>query len=213
MVSVMEDMGEELFYTEDDVNFTDADMLLWYETPGSEILHVRIAQDAPDRDNYLMEQQGFFSGKNEGDLDSVPGYYGATASYKFVQNARALTQHRVVRHARAVKAGAEAPVQLLPYLTPSEARVAAYENAKAVLDAKPVLEGPARGEKFKFAGEFGAIKKPKLITPKIEAPKGKFVRDHIGNWVWKSADPGVARVVVQPAGAAAAHVARNAGRQ
>ena len=188
---------------------------VWNEIPGSKILHALCAESTPNRDDYLMEQQGFFSGKNEGDLDSVPGYYGATASYRFVQNARALTQHRVVRHLRATRdmAGSEAPVQLMPYLTPSEARVAAYENAKAVLDAKPELQGPARGEAFKYAGEFGAQKRTRLVVPKVaEQPKGKFVRNDIGNWVWQSNLPGVKPVMVAPAGAAEAHVQRNGGR-
>jgi len=64
--------------------------------PGAEVLMHAQIQERPHRD-FLMHQQGFLSGKTEGDLDSVPGYYAGTASYKFVQNARHLNKLRVTR--------------------------------------------------------------------------------------------------------------------
>jgi hypothetical protein len=65
--------------------------------PGAEVLMHAQIQERPHRD-FLMHQQGFMSGKTEGDLDSVPGYYAGTASYKFVQNAKHLNKLRVTRY-------------------------------------------------------------------------------------------------------------------
>ena len=63
---------------------TDHDAITQWATsetlpPGSEILTYRQVEERPYRD-FLMHQQGFLSGKTAGDLESVPGYYGGTAS-------------------------------------------------------------------------------------------------------------------------------------
>jgi hypothetical protein len=88
-VAALEDQSEH-----DIVALQDA---YGYLPPGSEVLVNAQIQERPYRD-FLMHQQGFLSGKTEGDLDSVPGYYGGTASYKFVQNAKHLNKLRVTRY-------------------------------------------------------------------------------------------------------------------
>jgi hypothetical protein len=155
-----------------------------YETPGSAILQMRQIADTPDKD-FLMNQQGLFSGKTEGDLDSVPGYYGGTASYKFVQNAKALNQHRVQRYVKSMRREEMAVERLLPSLTPSETRVAAYKAAQAVRGVK-TLQGNARGDKLKEAQSGlrltmdGVIKKKDLVKA-----KSNFVKDEKGNLVYR----------------------------
>jgi len=155
-----------------------------YETPGSAILQMRQIADTPDRD-FLLNQQGLFSGKSEGDLDSVPGYYGGTASYKFVQNARALNQHRVQRYLKSTRREEMAVERLLPSLTPSETRVAAYKAAQAVRGVK-TLQNKSRGEKLKEAQPGlrltmdGVIKKKDLVKA-----KSNFVKDEKGNLVYR----------------------------
>jgi len=155
-----------------------------YETPGSAILQMRQIADTPDRD-FLLNQQGLFSGKSEGDLDSVPGYYGGTASYKFVQNAKALNQHRVQRYLKSTRREEMAVERLLPSLTPSETRVAAYKAAQAVRGVK-TLQNKARGEKLKEAQPGlrltmdGVIKKKDLVKA-----KSNFVKDEKGNLVYR----------------------------
>jgi hypothetical protein len=127
----------------------------WFETPGSAILFARQEHERPD----LMHQQGLYSGKTVGDLDSVPGFYGGTKSYKWVQNTRATTQHRIVRVKRGLE-GDEERIMLTPTLGPSAARIAAYKHAKAISESRPTLRGPAQGPKIKYAGEFGGFPKP-----------------------------------------------------
>lgn len=89
MVAALEDQSEH-----DIVTLQDAYGKL---APGAEVLMNAQIQERPYRD-FLMHQQGFLSGKTEGDLDSVPGYYGGTASYKFVQDAKHLNKIRVTRY-------------------------------------------------------------------------------------------------------------------
>lgn len=155
------------------------------EAPGSEILKFRQMGDTPERD-YLMHLQGLFSGKATGDLDSVPGYYGATTSYRFVQNAHALNQHRLVRYldgedeVAAIRKSREEnarlssatddlldfmkPILLKSGLTPSLTRIDAYKAARDSRKRKTV-KGLARGPKLKKAGEFGARAEPKYRDP------------------------------------------------
>jgi hypothetical protein len=146
----------------------------WFETPGSAILKHRAMDDTPPRD-YLMNLQGMFSGKTEGDLDSVPGYYGGTASYRFVQNARALNQHRVIRHNQVKSAESEAAVNLQSHLTPTATRVAAYKAAMSS-NLKSPLKTAARGNAYKRAGEFGAATVPKKETPSYQYKTGKWTK-------------------------------------
>jgi hypothetical protein len=125
--------------------------MTWNDTPGSAILKRRQFEDVPAFD-FLMHQQGpFFSGKSVGDLDSVPGYYGATASVKFVQNAQAMKQIRKARAAHNIqKYGVLA--------TPFEKRLEALRSS--VMFAPKAPRAPnvskARGYAFKYAGEVGA---------------------------------------------------------
>lgn len=156
---------------------------MWFETPGSAILKGHQISDSPPAD-FLMHPQGLFSGKVEGDLDSVPGYYGGTASYKWVQNARALTQHRLQR----VKA-AKARNEHLPFdfefpprhgLSPSDARIAAFQAAKARQAKKETRKTPARGQRYKSSDEFGARRynqaaDSKRANPQYEGFKNDFV--------------------------------------
>jgi hypothetical protein len=180
-----------------------------YETPGSAILQMRQIADTPDRD-FLLNQQGLFSGKSEGDLDSVPGYYGGTASYKFVQNARALNQHRVQRYLKSTRREEMAVERLLPSLTPSETRVAAYKAAQAVRGVK-TLQNKARGEKLKEAQPGlrlttdGVIKKKDLVKA-----KSNFVKDEKGNLVYRpeEAARAAAAAAAAPAAAPAAALVR-----
>ena len=119
--------------------------------PGSEILWGRSEANRPDR-NFLLHQQGFFSGKTEGDLDSVPGFYGGTASYRFVQNAKAMNKLRVSRaykNAALLNAPRNAP-KLEHGLAPSAARVAAYQEARK-RSLRKVFKSKARGKEEKRA--------------------------------------------------------------
>lgn len=127
-------------------------MMMWNDTPGSTILKRRQYEDIPSP-NFLMEQQGpYFSGKLVGDLDSIPGYYGATTDVKFVQNAAAVKN---IRKARAKYNLETFGVLALPF----EKRLDAY-RASAALRPSPSVRKPnvseARGNAFKFAGELGA---------------------------------------------------------
>lgn len=127
-------------------------VLTWNDTPGSAILVRRQIEDSPPPD-YLMLQQGpYFSGKLVGDLDSVPGYYGATTDVQFVQNAAAIKNIRVQRKKYNLDTYG---VLALPF----EKRLEAY-RAAAELAPKPEEREPnvskARGNAFKFAGQFGA---------------------------------------------------------
>lgn len=167
------------------------------EAPGSEILKYRQAGDTPASDYLMTLPQGMFSGKAVGDLDSVPGYYGGTASYKFVQNAHALNQARLIRHFEfgeeeeeeeltpseldAIKQDALSGI-VLPTLTPSESRIEAYEAAKR-MGQRPPLKGPARGYKYKVADQYGARKQPKFRRIRRET-KGAYKRNANGDMVW-----------------------------
>jgi hypothetical protein len=158
------------------------------EIPGSLILKGRQFEDVPDRD-FLMHQQGLFSGKTVGDLDSVPGYYGGTASYKFVQNAHVFKQHRRVRYRDQTAINAESGVKLAPTLRPSEVRIAAYKLAK-LAHMKPPLKGPAQGESFRVAGEFGAMRLPRLMYPRVGTQKGHYRRGPNGVPIYVPPPPG-----------------------
>ena len=155
-----------------------------YETPGSAILKDRQIADTPDRD-FLMHQQGLFSGKTEGDLDSVPGYYAGTASYKFVQNARALNQHRVQRYLKSSRREDMAVERLLPTLTPSETRIAAYKAAQGIRGVKP-SPSEARGTKLKEAQSGLRLAMDGVVKHKdLVKAKSNFVKDEKGNLVYR----------------------------
>ncbi len=126
----------------------------WNSIPGSEILVTRQIAERPHRD-FLMHQQGFLSGKTEGDLDSVPGYYGATRSYKWVQNAKALQQHRVKRVEQDRTLGRH--YDEYGRYTKQDALVvrAAAFKAAASVPFTP-YSSMARGVAYKHAGEYGA---------------------------------------------------------
>jgi len=159
---------------------------VWFETPGSTILKSRQMSDTPDRE-YLMNLQGMFSGKTEGDLDSIPGYYGGTASYKFVQNAHAVRQHRALRRRAARSAAAEdAAENLQSHLTPSDARVAAYQSARSKALKKKAVKSKARGTEYKYAGQFGATTRPrgKEGDPTKQIRRGVWYTDESGNRVF-----------------------------
>jgi hypothetical protein len=158
------------------------------ELPGSLILKGRQFADVPDKD-FLMHQQGLYSGKTVGDLDSVPGYYGGTASYKFVQNAHVFRQHRRVRYRDQMAINASSGITVAPTLRPSDVRIAAYKLAK-LAHANPPLKGPAHGERFKVAGEFGAMRIPRLIAPKVAARKGYYRRGPNGVPIYVPPPPG-----------------------
>jgi len=178
------------------VSLSEDDIIL--EAPGSAILMGAKIRNRPHRD-YLMRQQGLFSGKTEGDLDSIPGYYGGTASIRFVQNAKAVNQHRVLRYLKT-KAEQQSTLHLPPTLAPSAKRIEAYKNAKSLLNSKKLLKGPARGPLLKEHGPYGAKKgAPKPLVKKQE-PKG-WMKDAEGNWVYRPL-PGA-----KPAAAAAAAAA------
>jgi hypothetical protein len=171
-----------------------------YETPGSAILKNRQIADTPDRD-FLMNQQGLFSGKTEGDLDSVPGYYGGTASYKFVQNARALNQHRVQRFLKSSRREDMAVERLLPTLTPSETRIAAYKAAQGIRGVKPPSE--ARGAKLKEAQSGLRVAMDGVIKHKdLVKAKSNFIKDEKGNLVYRPEEAARAAAVAAAAPAA-----------
>jgi len=184
------------------------EMYASFEAPGSEVLKYRQMGDTPEPE-YLMHLQGFFSGKSVEDLDSVPGYYGGTASYQFVQNAYALNQHRVLRHLMGDEVddnngGVPAvPPTLQSHLTPSAARIEAYEHARAV-SKRPDLRGPPRGYAYKQQGAEGASRRalrkgswkkntngdwiftPGEMTDRMfeKRRKGQFKKNARGDWVW-----------------------------
>jgi hypothetical protein len=126
------------------------------EVPGSAILTARQIEERPHRD-FLMHQQGFLSGKTEGDLDSVPGYYGGTASYKFVQNAKHLNKLRVTRYKLNYTLGEHYDEygRVVSDSPASKIRMEAYEAAKAVPSTPYSSVGPDMA--FKHAGEHGAF--------------------------------------------------------
>lgn len=176
-----------------------------YETPGSAILKDRQIADTPDRD-FLMHQQGLFSGKTEGDLDSVPGYYAGTASYKFVQNARALNQHRVQRYLKSSRREDMAVERLLPTLTPSETRIAAYKAAQGIRGVKP-SSSEARGTKLKEAQSGLRLAMDGVIKHKdLVKAKSNFVKDEKGNLVYRPEE--AARAAAAEAAAPAAALVR-----
>ena len=147
----------------------------WNSIPGSEILVTRQIAERPYRD-FLMHQQGFLSGKTEGDLDSVPGFYGATRSYKWVQNAKALQQHRIKR----VEQGRVLGRHYDEYgrYTKQDAlvvRASAFKAARAVPFTP--YSSMAQGIAYKRAGEHGAYfaetYKPRTLEEEL-ATKGGF---------------------------------------
>lgn len=166
----------------------------WLETPGSKVLFARQLEDAPESD-FLMHQQGLFSGKAVGTLDSVPGYYGGTASYKWVQNAKALNQIRRTRNMLTPEAPERDAPELLPTLMPNEARTAAYKAAKAVKDAMPGVKTPARGTLYKTAGRYDedksafqgafAVPRPRRDRKYEGRPQSNFIKDEAGNMVYR----------------------------
>ena len=140
---------------------TDHDVLtLWGSSetlpPGSEILTFRQVEERPYRD-FLMHQQGFLSGKTEGDLDSVPGYYAGTASYKFVQNARHLNQMRVTRYtlSRTLGEHHDEYGRVVSDSPAATLRAEVLAAAKAVPFVPYSSVGPDMA--FKEAGEYGAF--------------------------------------------------------
>jgi hypothetical protein len=149
-----------------------------------------------------MKQQGLFSGKTEGDLDSVPGYYGGTASYKFVQNAKALNQHRVQRYMKSVVQDTQSVERILPSLTPSEARISAYKAAQGIRNVHGELSGPARGEKLKEAST--GLRQSMMIglSGKKDLTKAKtsFIKDANGNLVFRPQEAAAIAAAAPPAG-------------
>jgi len=123
--------------------------------PGSYVLMHAQIQERPHRD-FLMHQQGFMSGKTVGDLDSVPGYYGGTASYKFVQNAQHLNQMRVTRYklSRALGEHHDEYGRVVSDTPAAKLRSEALAVAKAVPFVPYSSVGPDMA--FKEAGEYGA---------------------------------------------------------
>lgn len=123
--------------------------MMWNDTPGSAILKRRQFEDIPPAD-FLMTQQGpLFSGKHVGDLDSVPGYYGATLDVRLPQNAPAIQNLRKSRQ--------KFNMQTYGVLaTPFEKRLEAFKAAAVAPRVRQPNVSKARGNAFKFAGEFGA---------------------------------------------------------
>jgi hypothetical protein len=140
---------------------TDHDAITQWATsetlpPGSEILTYRKIEERPYRD-FLMHQQGFLSGKTEGDLESVPGYYGGTASYKFVQNAQALNQMRVTRYKLSRELGEHHDEygRVVSDKPAAKLRAETLAVAKAVPFVPYSSVGPDMA--YKEAGEYGAF--------------------------------------------------------
>jgi hypothetical protein len=148
------------------------DYLVVSDVPGSAILTVRQIEERPHRD-FLMHQQGFLSGKTEGDLDSVPGYYGGTASYKFVQNAKHLNQLRVTRYKTNYVLGKHYDEygRVVSDSPASQIRMEALEAAKAVPSTPYSSVGPDMA--FKHAGEHGAFV-PNVFGMHYGADRGAF---------------------------------------
>jgi hypothetical protein len=126
--------------------------MTWNDTPGSAILKRRQFEDIPPSDFLMLQQGPLFSGKLVGDLDSVPGYYGATTDVQFVQNASAIKK---LRKTRAQYNLDTYGVLALPF----EKRLEAYRASAALAPKHPVRQpnvSKARGNPFKFAGAYGA---------------------------------------------------------
>jgi hypothetical protein len=143
--------------------------LMWNDTPGSEILKNRQFEDVPSPDFLMLQQGPYFSGKLVGDLDSVPGYYGATTDVQFVQNAAAIKNIRIQRKKHNLETYG---VLALPF----EKRLEAYREAAALRPPPKVREpnvSKARGNPYKFAGQFGARFGARQIDSRAVIPGAK----------------------------------------
>lgn len=167
--------------------------MTWNDTPGSEILKLRQFEDIPPRDFLMLQQGPYFSGKLVGDLDSIPGYYGATTDVQFVQNAAAIKNLRTQRKKYNLETYG---VLALPF----EKRLEAY-RAAAALRPKAEVRQPnvskARGNAFKFAGQFGARFGARQIDSRTFIPDVKRLFAYNNNGVLR----GLQRRV-RPGGAA-----------
>ena len=162
----------------DAVNFASETMGADTMPPGSEILTYRQIEERPHRD-FLMHQQGFLSGKTSGDLDSVPGYYAGTASYRFVQNAKHLNQLRVTKFKMNYTLGehydeygrvmSDSPAARLRGEVLAEAKKIPFEPYTSI--------GPDMA--FKEADQYGAF----LATQRpFQAPRYPYDRARMGGY-------------------------------
>ena len=146
--------------------------------PGSEILTYRQVEERPHRD-FLMHQQGFLSGKTAGDLDSVPGYYAGTASYRFVQNAKHLNQLRVTKFKMDYTLGEHYD----EYGRVTSDSPAAKLRGEVLAEAKKIPFTPYTSigpdMAFKEADEYGAF--PATQRP-FEAPRYPYDRSRMGGY-------------------------------